>query len=353
MTSGQASSNHAGQGAFTPMRPLFTAADVEEARRLNAKLDRLPRLRMQTWFGRVMLNAALWLVELYPLLRSERTERWRELRTVSCLGRTVKLRIFHPPRTSRGVVLDIHGGGWTIGNARINDGENARLAARLDVTVISVDYGLAITGRVSDLVDDCEAAALWTVERAGREFGGGRTVIKGASAGAHLAALTLLRLRERDRTLAGVAGAVLLFGLYDFSGTDMVRQAGKENLILHGPTVRTTLCKLTPDMTDEQRRNPSISPLYADLAGLPAALFVVGEEDMLLEDSERMEAKWREANGNSTLLVAPASPHAFDRFTTEIARKVQAAIDEWSSKLFTSSAERIDTLRREGCCVRF
>ena len=111
-----------------------------------------------------------------------------------------------------------------------------------------------------------------------------------------------------------VTGAILFFGLYDFSGTSMVWRAGPENLILHGPTVRSTLCALTPDMTDDERRSPGLLRLYADLAGLPPALFVVGGRDMLLEDNERMEARWWAANGNSILLVAPESPHAFDRF---------------------------------------
>lgn len=311
------------------MGPEFTAADIAEARRLNAKLDRLPRLRMQTWIGRVFLNVCLWLFELYPLVRGRGTSASRELRSVEALGRCVKLRIFRPAGPCRGIVLDIHGGGWTIGNARLNDGENAARATRLNVAVVSVDYGLALAAPVDTLVDDCEAAAAWVLTDGEQEFGSRPVVIKGASAGAHLAALTLLRLRDRRGLLDGVNGAVLYFGLYDFSGTPMVRRAGPNNLILHGPTVRATLCALTPDMTDNERRSPEISPLYADLAGLPPALFVVGGEDMLLEDNERMEARWRAANGNSTILIAPESPHAFDRFRTAISMKVDAFVNGW------------------------
>jgi hypothetical protein len=49
---------------------------------------------------------------------------------------------------------------------------------------------------------------------------------------------------------------------------------------------------------------------------------------MLLEDNERMEARWQAANGNATLLVAPDTPRAFDRFATAIARKVEAFVDQ-------------------------
>lgn len=312
-----------------PQPPEFTSSDIDEARRLNASLDWLPRFRMQTALGRVALNFLLWLVEIYPLVRSRQTKARKELRTIDELDRRVKLRIFRPEGTCRGVVIDFHGGGWTIGNARMGDDRNAALAARLGVAVVSVDYKLALAAPISALIDDCEAATVWTLGHAKHEFGSKRIVVVGFSAGAHLAALTLLRLRDRHGAADRIDGVALYFGLYDFSGTSMVRQAGAKTLLLHGPTVRSTLDKLTPGLTDDQRRSPSISPLYADLGSLPPALFVVGAEDILLEDSERMEARWRAANGNSEMLVAPESPHAFTRMRTAISRKVEAFVDDW------------------------
>lgn len=311
------------------MKPDFTAEDIAEARRLNVRLARLPRLRMQTAAGRVALNVLLRLAELYPLVRGRQTNATRSLRTVEALGRTVKLRIFRPAGTCRSVVLDCHGGGWTIGNARMADDQNGELAQAIGVAVVSVDYRLALAHPLGALVDDCEAAAMWTIAHAATEFGTDRLVVKGASAGAHLAAATLLRLRDRGAPIHRVAGAMLYFGLYDFAGTAMVRAAGPETLILDGPTVRATLCKLTPGMDDAARRDPAVSPLYADLSGLPPALFVVGTKDMLFEDSERMEARWREANGNCELLVAPESPHGFNRMDTAIARKSGRYVETW------------------------
>ena len=310
------------------MFPEFTLADVAEARGLNAKLDKLPRFRMRTWLGRIALNALLWTTEIFPWMRGSLTNARKELRAVEALGRKVKVRIFTPMGACRGVVLDFHGGGWTIGNARMSDDQNEELASRLGVAVVSVDYRLALSGPIDAVVDDCEAAAVWTIENASKEFETNRIVIKGASAGAHLAALTLLRLKDRDAA-DRVHGAMLYFGLYDFAGSSMVREADPKTLLLHAPTVRATLCDLTPGMTEEDRRSPSISPLYADLGSLPPALFVVGAEDMLLEDNERMEARWRAANGNSTILVAPASPHAFNRMKTAIAKKVEVFVDSW------------------------
>jgi len=309
--------------------PEFTPTDIEEARRLNGKLNKMPRLRMQTTIGRAVLQLGLWLVELYPLIWGLPKGVQRELRTVEALSRRVKIRVFRPQGKCLGIVLHMHGGGWTIGNARMADSENARLAARIGVAVVSVDYRLALAAPVLSLSDDCEAAAVWTIDHALHEFGTDKVVVKATSAGAHLAALTLLRLRDRHATSDKVVGAALYFGLYDFSGTPMVRRAGPETLILHGPTVRSTLAALTPGLTDEERRDPSLSPLYADLHSLPPSLFVVGMEDMLLEDSMRMAARWQAASGNALLLVAPDSPHAFDRFGTAIARKIDAFVNDW------------------------
>lgn len=195
--------------------------------------------------------------------------------------------------------------------------------------MVSIDYRLALNNPVSALIDDCEAAALWTIEHALEELGMARIVVKGSSAGAHLAAAMLLRLRDRGLATRYVAGTMLFFGLYDFAGTPMVRSAGPETLILLGPTVRATLCKLTPDMTEEERRDPAVSPVYADLSNLPPALFVVGTKDMLLEDSERMAARWQEASGNAELLIAPESPHAFNRMNTGVAKKVARYVEGW------------------------
>lgn len=311
------------------MRPDFTPSDIEQARRINRKLDKLPRFRMQTAFGRLVLNLLLRVFELYPLMRGVPSNVQRELRSVECNGRRVKVRIFRPAAPSRGIVVDVHGGGWTIGNARMSDDENARLADTIAATVVSIDYRLALAEPISSLVDDCEAALLWMIQHSEGDLGGGKLVLTGSSAGAHLAALALLRLRDRHALSHEIAGAVFLFGLYDFSGTHMVRTADPRTLVLHAPTVRETLCQLTPNMSDEERRDPAISPLYADLRDLPPALFIVGDKDMLLEDSQSMEARWNAGSDNAEFLLVPEGPHAFNRLRTAISSKVERFTSSW------------------------
>ncbi|NNN19509.1 MAG: alpha/beta hydrolase fold domain-containing protein, partial [Acidimicrobiaceae bacterium] len=118
---------------------------------------------------------------------------------------------------SRATYLDIHGGGFYMGSASRSDGQNAILADALGVTVVSVEYRLAPEHPWPAAPDDCETAALWLVEDGRTMFGTERMLIGGASAGATLAATTLLRLRDRD-LVHQIVGAVLQFGAYDLSG---------------------------------------------------------------------------------------------------------------------------------------
>lgn len=308
-------------------QPTFSEGDLAEARRLLARLDRLPRLRMTTVVGRWTLNTLLRVTQ--AVVRSVPRADQPETREVTALGRTVGVRIFRPADTIKGVLIEIHGGGWTIGNARLSDAANLELVTATGLAVVSIDYRLAVNHKLADVVADCVAAALWTIENVRAEFGTDRLVLRGDSAGAHLAALTVLALRDQHRCAGALRGVLLSFGIYDFAGTPSVRQAGREVLILHGPTIRATLRKLSPGLSDEERRAPSLSPLYADLRDLPPALFVVGDQDVLLEDSRLMEARWRGANSNSEIFVVPQTPHAIYALNTAIAGKARDYAFAW------------------------
>jgi alpha/beta hydrolase fold len=101
--------------------------------------------------------------------------------------------------------------------------------------------------------NDCEAAALWLIESAESRFGSTRSTISGVSAGATLAATTLLRLR--DRGIDSFADAVLRFGTYDLSGQTPAGRLIADEYFLDGYVGRV------PD-----RCAPDISPIYAELS---------------------------------------------------------------------------------------
>ncbi len=137
--------------------------------------------------------------------------------TVEAAGARVPVRIFTPTDgRARGVYLDIHGGGFYMDSAARDDARNRELADALHIAVVSVDYRLAPEHPWPAAPDDCEAAALWLVGHADARFGSSRLAIGGRSAGATLALVTLLRLRDRG-AVGGFTGAALQFGTYDSS----------------------------------------------------------------------------------------------------------------------------------------
>jgi acetyl esterase len=239
-------------------------------------------------------------------------------RVAEANGRQVPVRIIAPERGEpRGVVLEIHGGGFYLSSAVRSDARNAGLADASGVAVVSVDYRLAPENPWPAAPDDCETAALWLMENAGAMFGTDQLVITGASAGANLAVTTLLRLRDRG-VVAPCVGAALQFGAYDLSGrSPSGRRIADEPFI--------TL--YAGDVAD--RTNPDISPLFGDLSGLPPALMVVGTLDLMFEDSLAMAARWSAAGSEVNLRVYPESPHGFTSFPTAMAAAATRGIESW------------------------
>lgn len=235
----------------------------------------------------------------------------------------IPLRIIAPDRP-RGVYIHIHGGGWTWGTADEQDPWLDRLAERCGLAVVSVEYRLAPEHPYPAAPDDCEAAALWVIREMEGRFGTARLFIGGESAGAHLSALTILRLRDRHG-LKPFRGANLFAGCYDLSLTPSVRHWGNERLILNTNDVTVfadNFCGHVPD-----RRDPDVSPLYADLKGLPPALFSVGTKDMLLDDSLFMASRWAAAGNRSDLAIWPGGCHVFIRFDSALSEQALSRID--------------------------
>ncbi len=235
-------------------------------------------------------------------------------RTVTHDGRSVAVRLL-VPENPRGAYLQVHGGGWVLGAAHHADLLNWQLAQSAGLAVVSVDYRLAPEHRHPAGADDCETAARWLVENASVELGTDRLLIGGESAGAHLAAVTLLRMRDRHG-YRGFRAASLVYGCYDLTFTPSVANWGRRNLILSTPIIEW----FTDHFVDpDRRRDPDVSPLYADLRGLPPALFTVGTLDPLLDDSLFMHARWRAAGNSAELAVYAGGIHAFNAFPLAIA----------------------------------
>ncbi|MFH7593714.1 alpha/beta hydrolase [Streptomyces racemochromogenes] len=232
----------------------------------------------------------------------------------------VRVRTFVPDGAEpvAGVYLHVHGGGWSFGSADGQDERLRRIAEDTRLAVVSVDYRLAPEHPFPAGPDDCEAAARWLVEQAPAEFGTDRLLIGGESAGAHLAVLTLLRLRDRHGIAGAFRAAHLLFGPYDLSMTPSQRTFGSRRLLSNTDSLAGSYEMFSPGTGPEERRSPELSPLYADLTGLPPARLVVGTEDPLLDDSLFLARRWQAAGAPVRLDVVAGAMHGFTLFPLTI-----------------------------------
>jgi acetyl esterase len=248
--------------------------------------------------------AALRATELNPLPPSEAAVD----RTIPGPAGPVRLRTFVPDSVDA-VMLHIHGGGFVSGDPEMTDPLSEILSAELNLAIVSVDYRLAPEHPYPAGPDDCEAAARWLLEHAESEFGSSRLLIGGESAGAHLSVCTLLRMRDRHDAVDRFHGANLLFGIYDLSGTPSQRRATEYPDILTVEMIQFVVECFTPGWSPEERRDPDVSPLYADLSDMPPAQFTVGTGDHLIDDTLFLASRWQVAGNRTELLVYPEGPH--------------------------------------------
>lgn len=302
---------------------LFDPAAIDpETAAFNARLEaQLAALPSMTLFQpQVIRDARESGKSIFgPIVRSERGAD----RTLPGPAGAIPIRVFRPEGTARGVYLHLHGGGWVLGRPHHQDARHEEIARNCQVAVVSVDYRLAPEDPYPAGPDDCEAAALWLIRNARAEFGTDRLIIGGESAGAHLSAVTLIRLRDRH-DVPGFAAANLVYGAYDLTMTPTQSRWGDRNLVLSTPIIKWFSDHYVPA---DRRRDPDVSPLYADLTGLPPALFSVGTQDPLLDDSLFMYARWLAAGNRAELAIYPGGVHAFDAFDIPIARQARERLD--------------------------
>lgn len=233
-----------------------------------------------------------------------------------------------------GIYLHFHGGGWVMGSADGNDERLEGIARIAGVAVVSVDYRLAPEHPYPEPADDTEAVAVWLLGNAEEEFGTDRIVVGGESAGAHLGATTVLRMRDRHGYV-GFAGAVFSYGFFDLGLTPSARDFGTRPLVLTTP-----LCQWFADayLGGVDPAHPDVSPLLADLTGFPPTLLVIGTNDPLLDDSLLMASRLTEAGSHAELHVETGAAHGFTSSPSPASDRARAAIYQWIRDRVTTIA---------------
>ena len=311
--------------------------DLEEARTFNAALE--------------AMIATMPPVQTLPpeLVRKARREGkgifpppvfLPEARDIEVAGRggPIKVRLIRPDTKPIGIYLHIHGGGWTLGAHDMQDVALKELANETGLCAASIDYRLAPEHPYPAGPDDCEDAALFLLERGPSVLDApARFAIGGESAGAHLALVTLLRLRDRHGIKDGIEAANLVYGAYDLNGTPSELLWGDRNLVLSTPIVHWFTQNFVGAFDFQQRRDPDVSPLYAHLHDMPKALFTVGTMDPIIDQTLFMFERWTTAGNSGELAIYPEGIHAFNAFPIALGRKANAGQYEFLRAAFTTA----------------
>ena len=254
-------------------------------------------------------------------------------------------RVFLPEnpadKTGNGVLyLHFHGGGMISGAPEISDAGNLEISRRHGIPVISASYRLAPESPFPAGVDDGVAVARWLLENGGKPiaeggFGARRIIIGGESAGGYMAAAVLLRIRDELGGIDQVAGANLVYGVHDWgrNPSHLGLRATDGPDLLSPESVSFFIDTYLPGRTDEERRDPAVSPAFADLHGLPPALLSVGTSDHLLDDTLLLASRWSAAGGEVELFVGPDLPHGFNGFPCELTRRWAQRTAEWFDRV--------------------
>lgn len=256
-----------------------------------------------------------------PVVHSEKARTI----TIDGKGGKIALNVVAPER-AKGVYMHIHGGGLVLGGADQQDAMLERIVKTTGMACASVEYRLAHENPYPAAWDDCESAAVWLVKNAKSEFGSDVLTIGGESAGATLTAATLLRMRDRHG-YTGFRAANLSYGNFDSSMTPSQARSPEKGLLVGKKSIEKFSEAYLPKGVNP--RDPDVSPLWADLKGMPPALFTVGTVDPLLDDTLFLYMRWIAAGNDAELAIYPGAPHAFNIFPMPLAAPANARIDAY------------------------
>jgi len=235
----------------------------------------------------------------------------------------------------RHVVLYFHGGVYVLGDAVSAAGLAAQIGRRTDATVISVDYRLAPEHPYPAAVDDALAAyqALLDNGTAPSDI-----AFAGESAGGGLAIATLVSARDHGLPLPAAAYVMSPYADLTLAGTTMDTKSKADPLLS-----RENLQARIPDYT--AGHDPAlalISPIFADLTGLPPLIIQAGTHEVLLDDAVRLARQAATADVAVTLDITPGVPHVFQAYSP-ILDEAATALDRAGQLLSAhlTNAERV------------
>jgi epsilon-lactone hydrolase len=227
--------------------------------------------------------------------------------TPGILGGVPVLRIDADGVDTSNVLLHFHGGVYVLGSARAGAGLAADLGRSAGARVISVDYRLAPEHPYPAAIDDAVAVYQALLEHTPSA----QIVVSGESAGGGLAIALLLRLKEAGLPLPAASVVMSPWADLTLSGQSMSGKASVDPSVLTPEGLKIRV----PDyLGGADPETPDISPIFADLSGLPPMLIQVGSHEILLDDAVRLAANAAAHDVDVRLEVTAEVPHVFQAF---------------------------------------
>jgi len=228
--------------------------------------------------------------------------------TAGALGGVATAEITVDGVRSRRVVLYFHGGVYVMSDAVLAAGLASEVGRRTDARVVSVDYRLAPEHPFPAAVDDALVAYRALLDNGVAAW---EVVFAGESAGGGLAVATLVGARDHGLPLPAAAFVMSPYADLTLSGGTMDSKREVDPLLS-----REALHARVRDYTSgRDAALPLISPIFADLSGLPPLVIQAGSHEVLLDDAVRLARQAATDDVEVTLDITPRVPHVFQAYS--------------------------------------
>lgn len=242
----------------------------------------------------------------------------------------VPTEVLAPEQPGNRVLLYVHGGGYTVGSPRSHRALAGRLAFALRAVTYVPDYRLAPEHRFPAAFEDSLGAYLAVLERAQNDE---KVFVAGDSAGGGLALALGVAAVQRGLPLPAAIGLLCPAIDWTLEAMHRVPRDGREPMLT--PDLLRRFCDAYLDADD--RAHPAVSPLLADLAGLPPLVVDAAGNDTLLEQSQQLVDKARNAGVTVQYRERAKMPHGFHS-GAGLLGQADRALDEVAAALVALSS---------------
>ena len=223
-----------------------------------------------------------------------------------------------------GVILYLHGGGYTCGSLEYAKGFAATLASQCGVRVFCAAYRLAPENPYPAAVDDALEAYRYLLKKG---YAPRQILLCGESAGGGLIYALCLRLRQEGLELP--CGLIGISPWVDLTGSGQSYETNRDN----DPSLTQELLEFYAKCYTTDPADPLCSPVFGDLTGFPPSLLFAGGDEILLDDARALHEKLVQSGCRSTLHIAPERWHAYVLYClSENMEEDMAAIDRFLTK---------------------